>query len=132
MADEAVPTKHPELSEVIKFLSGQSEPVQEIALKMRDMILKNIPGLIEQIDLPANMLAYGFARTYKDLVCVVMPYKNYVNLGFPRGAHLSDPNGQLTGSGKNARHIKISTISELENPALLDLLNESVGLTRKK
>lgn len=131
MADKASFKNHLVSDETIKFLSGQSETVQEIALKLREKILQNVPGLIEQIDLPANMLAYGFAKTYKDLVCVVMPYKNYVNFGFPKGAQLTDPSGLLTGSGKNARHVKITHINELDNPALLTLLNESVRFTRK-
>jgi hypothetical protein len=39
-----------------------------------------------------------------------------VNLGFPRGAELPDPNHVLEGDGKAMRHIRFATLRDLERP----------------
>jgi hypothetical protein len=84
------------------------------------------PGAIEQIDIPGKMLAYGFARTYKDMICVIMPLKAGVNFGMPRGAELDDPDGLLEGTGKRARHVRISAIEQVESPSIRALLQASI------
>ena len=42
----------------------------------------------------------------KDMVFYVAAARTHVNLGFCRGATLSDPNDVLEGEGKLMRHIK--------------------------
>ena len=119
-------------SDVQSFLSAFSPSVQEIAWQARRLVLVQAPAAIEQIDLPARMLAYGFQRTYKDMICVIMPLKSGVNLGFPRGVDLPDPSGLLTGVGKRARHVRLSNPADLDSPALSALLQASIDLTRRK
>ena len=119
-------------SELYVFLSTYTSLVQELALKTRRLVLKLAPEAIEQIDLPACMIAYGFKRTYKDTICVIMPLKAGVNLGFPRGAGLPDPSGLLSGTGKHARHIRLSEPSDVDNPALHTLLELSIRETRSR
>jgi hypothetical protein len=118
-------------TDVRSFLSAFSSPVQELALKTRLLVLAQAPAAIEQIDLPARMLAYGFDRTYKGTFCVIMPLKSGLNLGFPRGVDLPDPSELLTGTGKRARHVRLSDPSDLDSPALSALLQASVELTRR-
>lgn len=108
--------------EITSFLSTYDLPVQELALKTRALVLEVFPQAVEQLDLPARMLAYGLDRTYKGLVCVIMPLKGAVNLGFARGAELPDPTGLLEGAGKRARHVKLKSNADLNNPALRELL----------
>jgi hypothetical protein len=109
------------------FLSGFAPEVQEVALELRRLASELAPEAIEQLDVPAKMLAYGFQKTYKDMICVIMPLKAGVNLGFPRGAELPDPDGLLAGSGKRARHIRISTQAEACSPAVRALLEASIA-----
>ncbi len=77
------------------------------------------------------MLAYGFARTYKDMICVIMPQKSWVNLGFPLGAEMSDPAQLLVGTGKRARHVKIISTDETDKPNLRRLVEHAAGLAGK-
>jgi len=109
------------------FLAPYDAQVQAIALSLRDLVLQVAPGALEQMDYPAKLLAYGWRKTYKDTICVIMPLKAAVNLGFPRGVDLPDPTGLLTGTGKRARHVHITTISEVEAPALRALLEAAVA-----
>jgi hypothetical protein len=115
--------------EVTTFLAAYPKKVRDIALELRRLVLELAPGAIEQVDIPAKMLAYGFAATYKDTICVITPQKDYVNLGLPRGAELPDPAGLLTGTGKRARHVRVSAIENAGGAALRGLVMESVKLT---
>jgi hypothetical protein len=116
-------------SEVEEFLKGRDEHILELVKALRDLIQWTIPDLIEQVDRPADMLAYGTAKTYKGMVCVITINRGYVNLGFPRGAELDAPPGLLEGTGKKARHVKIRDMEEVNNTALVPLLEQSARFT---
>jgi hypothetical protein len=113
-------------AEIKAFLSGYDSTVQEIALRARALVLDLAPDAVEQIDLPAKMLAYGSKATYRDLICVIMPQKGYVNFGLPRGAELPDPTKLLTGTGKRARHVKLTDARQTDNPSLRALVRASI------
>ena len=112
---------------ILDFLAPYDSRVQGIALKLRDLVLQAAPGALEQVDHPARLLAYGWRQTYRDTICVIMPLKAAVNLGFPCGVDLPDPAGLLTGTGKRARHVKIASIQEAESPELRALLEAAVA-----
>lgn len=116
-------------AELEDFLSGFSPEVSNLALQLRDLVIEMAPDAIEQIDVPAHLLAYGYAQTYKHLICVIILYKDYVNLGFPRGVDLDDPDGLLEGTGKKARHVKIHSEEQIESPGVLTLLQASIDVT---
>ncbi len=113
---------------MLAFLGNYSAEVQAIALKLRQLVLEIVPEAIEQVDRPGKLLGYGFKPTYKDTICVIMPLKAAVNLGFPRGTELPDPGGLLVGTGKRARHVKITAIQEAGQPDLRKLIEASVTL----
>jgi hypothetical protein len=52
----------------------------------------------------------------KDMFCYITTNAGHVNLGFPRGASLPDPNRVLEGTGKAMRHIKFASLREMERP----------------
>ena len=64
----------------------------------------------------------------RELVCVMAPDREQINLMLARGVELSDPQHLLVGTGKRARHVKIQTSADIENPALLDCANEVINL----
>jgi hypothetical protein len=111
------------------FLSCYSPPVRALALELRALVLELIPGVIEQVDLPARLLAYGYDRTYKGTICVIMPLKGAVNLGFARGVDLSDPADLLAGTGKRARHVRITASEQVHSSALSALLEAAAAIT---
>ena len=53
----------------------------------------------------------------------VNAFKAHVNIGFFRGAELSDPNGLLEGTGKFMRHVKLRPDDEVDAAALFELVN---------
>lgn len=114
-------------SELDVFLASYAPAVQELARRARELILAIMPDAIEQFDAPARLIAYGFDRTYRGLVCGITLQKSYVNLMFARGTELPDPAGLLTGTGKHARHVKIQHPEDLASPALRALLEAAVA-----
>ena len=50
-------------------------------------------------------------------------FKAHVNVGFFRGAELSDPNGLLEGTGKFMRHVKLGPDRDVDAAALLKLVH---------
>jgi hypothetical protein len=115
--------------ELDEFLDGYRPEIAELVLKLRDLVFEIEPQVVEQIDLPAHLLAYGFAKTYTHLMCVIILYSEYINLGFPRGVDLPDPEGLLEGTGKKARHVKIRDFEQIESPEVAALIQESADLT---
>jgi len=52
----------------------------------------------------------------------VNAFKAHVNVGFFRGAELYDPNGLLVGTGKFMRHVKLRPEGEIDDTALMKLI----------
>ncbi len=112
-------------AQIVSFLSNYPPGIVALVEQLRLLVQNSFPAAVEQLDIPAKMLAYGFKPTYRDTLCVIMPYKTYVNLGFPRGATLADPLQLLTGTGKRARHVKITALDKNLTQGLLALLQAS-------
>ena len=53
----------------------------------------------------------------------VNAFTAHVNVGFFRGAELSDPNGLLQGDGKFMRHVKLRPDRQVDATALVTLIN---------
>jgi hypothetical protein len=112
-----------------KFLADFTPEVAALALQLRQMILELVPDVLEQIDKPASLLSYGYANTYKNTLCVLIPQKDRVNFGFPKGTELPDPKKLLEGTGKKARHVKVRTEEQAAAKPLRDLLQASIEST---
>ena len=61
--------------EINLFLSQYDEQVFEKTLKLREVLFANLPGIIEQIDIPAKMIAYCYGQKYSELICTIIPSK---------------------------------------------------------
>lgn len=118
--------------DVRAFLAPYSPEVQAIALALRELVFEVAPDAIEQVDVPARLLAYGWAQTYQDTLCVIMPLKAAVNLGLPRGAELTDPAGLLEGTGKRARHVKVREVKRARQPEVRALLQAAADELRQR
>lgn len=112
-----------------KFLADFTPEVAALALQLRDLILEAVPDALEQIDKSAALLAYGYANTYKNTICVLIPQKDRVNFGFPKGTELPDPRKLLEGTGKKARHVKVRTAEQVSAKPLRALLQASIAAT---
>jgi len=117
---------------LVQLLSAYSPEVRDLAVKTRRLILKTIPNLQEQVDLPSKLVGYGFSAKYADTVCVIMPAKAWITLGIARAAGLPDPGKLLEGKGKVHRHVKLRTTADVSAPALRQLLRAALAAYKNR
>lgn len=82
-----------------------------------EVILEEAPDASESIyQVYTVAIWFGFSGKMKDMFCYIAANAGHVNLGFPRGTSLSDPNRVLEGEGRTMRHIKFRTQRDVERP----------------
>lgn len=100
--------------------------IKEIARQTRILIHKVLPEVVEVVWTRQKNTGFGTGpRKKTEHFCWIMPATNHVNLGFNYGAELPDPKKLLEGTGKIFRHVKIKSVKDLTNPALVKLLEYS-------
>jgi len=89
-------------------------------LGLRALVLEEIAPCHENIYDAYSAVAMGYGPTDRlsDGIFHIAVYTKGVNLGFNQGATLADPSGILEGTGKQIRHIKIRSQSDLTRPEL--------------
>jgi hypothetical protein len=79
-----------------------------------------------------RIASYGIGpKKMSEHYAYIAPQTKHVNLGFYHGAVLKDPAGLLDGAGKNLRHVKIRSLSEISTKELGDLLKASLAERRR-
>jgi hypothetical protein len=119
-------------NDIIGFLSGYDEQVAGNAFRLRELLLKLLPEVSEQLDLPAKMVAYCYGRKYSQLVCVIIPSKKGLKLGFNKGPELPDPEGLLEGTGKISRYVEIRDAKQVNSAALKNLVKAAYKAYQKR
>ena len=105
---------HPQL---LGYLEACDRPISDLALALREIILEEAPDASESIyQVYTVAIWFGFTGKMKDMFCYITTHRKHVNLGFPRGATLPDPNRLLEGEGKAMRHIKFASEPDLDRP----------------
>jgi hypothetical protein len=113
--------------QLIGFLEAYDRPILDLALALREIILEEVPDASESIYRTYTVaIWFGFSEKMKDMFCYIATNARHINLGFPRGATLSDPNRVLEGDGKNMRHIKFASPSDLDRPFLRRYIRASI------
>jgi len=108
--------------EITDFYAQYSPQVSAHALLLREVVLANLPGIIEQLDIPARMVGYCYGQKYSELICVIIPSKKGLKLGFNRGTELPDPEKLLKGTGKISRYVEIKSDTQINSIAIKQLL----------
>jgi len=114
-------------TEINEFLSGYNDNIAAMAQTLRTLVKAALPGATETLDTPARMVAYSYGQKYADLICVIIPSKKGLKLGFNRGTELADPLNLLEGTGKISRYVQIKNNSQPGVADLLGLLNSALG-----
>lgn len=113
-------------------LSGSSSQVEEIARRLKDLIIDVYPDVVEVPWPKQRIIGYGVGpKKMSEHFCYIGVHREHVNLGFYFGADLPDPKGLLEGTGKKLRHIKVREVEEIVQPALHALLQTSLDERKK-
>ena len=112
---------------LIEFLKPYDREVQKLALDLRALVLEETAPCHENIYDAYSAVAIGYGPTGRvsDGIFHIAVYAKGVNLGFNQGATLADPDGILEGNGKQIRHIKIRTPSDLARPEVRDYVQRA-------
>lgn len=105
------------------LLEITEEKLRPVAIRLREVILALDSNACEVVRLGDKAATYGLGpKKMSEGYTYILPYKNWVNLGFYKGAVLTDANGLLEGTGKNMRHVKTYSIEDAERPEIKELL----------
>ena len=112
------------MNEGFETIVTQAAPsVEALARRAQDLIQEVMPNVVIVSWPKQNIIGYGVGpKKMSEQFCYIAVFKARINLGFYYGADLADPENLLEGSGQAMRHIKISALEQLENPALLELV----------
>ena len=111
-----------------KELMALTEPaMQPIARRLRDVIIKVDPSNVEVVRLGDRAATFGLGpKKMSEGYVYIMPHSSWVNLGFYKGALLSDPAGLMEGTGAKMRHVKIRSIEDAEQNAVRTLIKAAL------
>jgi hypothetical protein len=119
--------RRPPDPQLIGFLEAYDRPIVDLALALREIILDEVPHASESIyQVYTVAIWFGFGEKMKDMFCYIATNARHVNLGFPRGSTLPDPNRVLEGDGKTMRHIKFASHCDLERSFVRRYIRASI------
>jgi hypothetical protein len=119
--------RRPPDPQLLGFLEAYDRPIADLALSLREIILEEVPDASESIyQVYTVAIWFGFSGKMKDMFCYIATNARHINLGFPRGSTLPDPNRALEGGGKAMRHIKFTTQHDLERPFVRRYIRASI------
>ncbi|SRR6266550_6975968 len=124
--------RYPPPPALLKFLKPYDRAIQELALRVRAVVLEEMAPCHENIydAYSAVAIGYGWSERMRDGVFHVAVYANHVNLGFNFGASLADPLGILEGKGNQIRHISINDSDALERPEIRTYIRSALQVAR--
>ncbi len=117
---------------VLSFLSSYDESVVDLALSARKIIVETLPEIIEEVDMPAKMVAYSYGKKYAQLICTLIPSKKGVKLGFYKGNDLPDPQKLLEGTGKISRYVQLKNEDQINSTAIKNLILEALAAYKER
>lgn len=102
------PSNNKNVSDFLLDLQAHSPDHYEIAVAIREIVLKLSPDIDESIKYGGIVFLHD-----KELTCGIFTYKNHVSLELSKGAEISDQHSVLEGSGKYRRHIKFQELADI-------------------
>ena len=119
--------RRPPDPQLLGFLEAYDRPISDLALALREVVLEEAPHASESIyQVYTVAIWFGFSGKMKDMFCYIATNARHINLGFPRGSTLPDPNHVLEGDGKALRHIKFASQRDLERPFVRRYIRASI------
>ena len=102
----------PPSPELLQFLQPYPADVRDLALAVREKVIKLAPNADEVVWDAVNAVSIGFS--YAESFLHIAVYSKHVNLGFNRGVELPDPKHILAGTGTHIRHIKLQSVADAD------------------
>ena len=113
--------------QIEQFLIPFDNKLVSLAQKLRQFLKKETKPTYELVgDSTISLnIGYGFTEKAWDCYCAIIVYSKHINISFPSGVVLSDPNVLLHGTGKRIRHHKIKEFNDIIKPEVKHILLEA-------
>jgi hypothetical protein len=100
-------------TEVEKYIKNQKSPQKEIVQRLRDTILKTLPGIKEEF----KMGVPWYEGKY-----YVVALRDHVNLGFSVKGLSAQETALFEGKGQMMRHVKFYSLADVDEAKVAKLL----------
>lgn len=118
-------SKNKEVQNFLEEIMATDQEKFAIVEKLREIISRNFKETKERIMYGGIMFSNENGEDWAG----VFVYKNHVSIEFGQGFKLDDPKKELEGSGKQRRHLKIKSISDIDEKNVSFFIKEAVALT---
>ena len=108
------------------YITGLEGWKGEIVSRVRQIVLGTAPDAKESIKWAQPVYESNGPFAY------IKAFKSAVNFGFWRGVDIEDPEGLLQGSGDKMRHVKLTSMADIDEKALADFVSQALELNRTK
>ena len=106
-----------------EIVSKVSPHARHLAEQARSLIQVVYPAVVEVPWPKQRVIGYGVGpKKMSEHFCYLSVSQDHINVGFMYGAELPDPEKLLEGTGKLLRHVRITQMDQLANPALRQLI----------
>ena len=95
-------------NEVTNYIKNAPQEQQEIMTVIRKLIHAKVPNVMEEFKWRRPVF-----KQKKDFAYLVAN-KKHVNFGFSQFEKIKNPTDRLEGTGKTMRHVKLRTISDVD------------------
>jgi hypothetical protein len=116
-----------------EVLAGHTPAVRALADALRALVREALPADAREVPYP-GWHGIGFRDPRAGYLGGVFPLDDRVRLLFERGVELDDPEGVLTGDGRQVRHVELRPGDPVPEDAIRALLHQAlaVGEARRR
>ena len=108
------------------YLREHHPDAAELALWVRGVLLEAAPGLEQRVY--QGWQAIGFVHAGAGYVCGLFPRPSALLLTFEHGALPPDPDGLLTGDGRQVRSLPVTARDDRTRRRIVEFLDSAVFL----
>jgi hypothetical protein len=113
--------------QIANFLDFFKNDISTLAQQLRTFLKEETKPTFELVGdstISVN-IGYGYTEKAWDCYCAIIVYSKHINISFPSGVELSDPQKLLHGTGKRIRHLKIKEFNDIKTYNVVQLLLEA-------
>ena len=120
-------SKSPE-KQLAALLAKYDRGVAAVAQAARKKLRERLFGAVEIVSQNASALTISFGPTEQlsEAILSIAVYQGWVNVFFPNGARLADPQKLLRGRGNQVPNILLVNADVLDRPAVQALVTQAV------
>jgi len=123
----------PPSKEYLDRLGAYEPRITELAVAVRAIVVEEAPEAYELLYDATNAVAvaFTFSGNPTQAFIHIAAYAGWVNLGFNKGSDLPDPGCILRGEGRWIRHIRFSSIPDVERAHTRRFVRMAVQLAKR-